>query len=865
MEVRMNLAMIALGTIFCGNLFAQSSTADQGAVKKFFDSYDVAKQHASLFPKPPEMVPAGMTQKPGTTRWRMWDYAGTKIDAPIMGNGDMLAAFAGPPEWPQFWVTSNDFWQMESNPNWEFFHDNAVAKYDPPMSLGSPRPLGRIVFEIPGLENAGYKAWQEFGDACTYAEYTAKDNIVRMKSWVAALENILVIEFTAERQIGISADFYFPNELGKGCDVGVDFEGLGESDESLAGTFAGLLGGKPLQVKNRRNDVIYGYREFSDRVDVPTKAAFAGKFLSKKTSNADIDSGDKILNAVIVPGETLYFVLPLRSWAKVSRPLEYARSRAGWITSDDVDEVWKQHSLWWKDFWQVSGVQFDDSLIEQRYYLSQYMMASLSRDPDYPPNILGISTFDRMSWNGNYKINYNHQSPYLGLMASGHFQQSDTHDAPYLAMLDIGREMSQRLLGHKGVYLPLGLGPAGMVSEALLLNMKSPAVHGAINMIMRYKLTMDKEYLKKIYPFLKSVADFWECDLELRNGKYNVVGDGMHERTTKAIDRNAPPLNPTNTLGYLKTFFGEMAAICSELGIEADKKELWMQIASNLAPYKIGVIDAIEENFTLFNEREIAIRELVPKNLWNVPVFFNEEVGNAWSCHFPANIMHIYPAGAIGLGSPEEELTAARNTVHALSCMEEGLGRLNSQNNASNNRYERPITHSHFYRAGAWNASNLGCLFFPAAVRVGYDPEAILNELRQLITYRGLPNGYIDRNPHGIENLSTVPNTIQEMMLLSHEGVLRFFRVWPRKSQPNAAFEGLWAYGAFVVGAALQNGEVSSIHIESKKGLTCTVENPWPGKIVRVICSSGEQLLSGDIFSFDTVAGEIYYLMAIDY
>ncbi|MDR0799209.1 MAG: hypothetical protein LBN18_05580, partial [Dysgonamonadaceae bacterium] len=663
-----------------------------------------------------------MPQKPGKTRWRIWDYAGTKIDAPIMGNGDMLAAFAGPSEYPQFWVTSNDFWQMESNPNWEFFHDNAVAKHDPPMSLGSPRPLGRIVFEIPGLKNAGYKAWQEFGDACTYAEYTAKDNIVRMKSWVAARENMLIVEFTAKQQIEISADFFFPNDLGKGCDVGVDFEGLGESDEILSGTYVGLIGGKPLQVKNLRNDIIYGYREFSDRVDVPTKAAFAGKFLSTDVQKSKISSENKVLNAVIVPGETLYFVLPLRSWAKVSRPLEYARSRAGWVTLKDLDELWKQHTLWWKDFWQVSGIHLDDDLIEQRYYLSQYMMGSLSRDPDYPPNILGISTFDRMAWNGNYKVNYNHQSPYLGLMASGHFQQSDPHDAPYLAMMDIGQEMSQRLLGHRGVYLPLGLGPMGMVSEALLLNMKSPAVHGAINMIMRYKLTMDSEYLKKVYPFLKLVADFWEYDLELRNGKYNVVGDGMHERTTGAIDKNAPPLNPTNTLGYLKTFFQEMPAISRELGIDADKRVVWMQIARNLAPYKIGVIDAIEDDLTLWNEKEKAIRELVPESLRNVPVFFNEETGSAWSCHFPANIMQIYPAGAIGLGSPKEELTAARNTVHALSCMEEELGRLNSQNNAFD-EYVKPITHPYFYRVGAWNASNLDCLFFPAAVRIGYDPE----------------------------------------------------------------------------------------------------------------------------------------------
>ena len=71
-------------------------------------------------------------------------------------------------------------------------------------------------------------------------------------------------------------------------------------------------------------------------------------------------------------------------------------------------------------------------------------------------------------------------------MVSGHFQQSDPHDAPYLKLMEISDEMCKRLLHHEGLYYPLGLGPHGLVSEALLLHMKSPAIHGALNMIYRY-------------------------------------------------------------------------------------------------------------------------------------------------------------------------------------------------------------------------------------------------------------------------------------------------------------------------------------------------------------------------------------------
>lgn len=152
-----------------------------------------------------------------------------------------------------------------------------------------------------------------------------------------------------------------------------------------------------------------------------------------------------------------------------------------------------------------------------------------------------------MAWNGNYKINYNHQSPYLGLLASGHFAQSDPHDTPYLDMLDIGREMCQRLLGHPGVYLPLGLGPIGMVSEPLLLHMKSPSVHGALKMMMRWRMSMDKDYLMRVWPFLHSVAEFWEHDFTEVDGVLH-TNDSMHERVTKSIIDDGEPQDPTNTL-----------------------------------------------------------------------------------------------------------------------------------------------------------------------------------------------------------------------------------------------------------------------------------------------------------------------------
>ena len=795
------------------------------------DRLSYVRGRHNRFDRPPQAVPAGNVDVSGNGRWRVWADAGTRIDAPILGNGDLLSAFAGSARYPQFWLTTNDFWQMESNPNYEFFHDNAVAKRDPAVGMGSPRPLGRLVFDIPQLEGARWEARQDFLTATTEARLTMESGkALRVDSWVAATENELIVEFTGNVECDISFEFFFPNELGKGCDVGVDCMGDCEDDDCLNGTFKGLVGGKPLQVRNERDGVLWGSRAFFGNTDRPSQCAFAARFLGEKTTCVHLR-----------PGEKRLFVCAVRSWAKTTRPVEYARSRARWITIEDIAFLREAHENWWRGYWSVSGLELDDEALMRAYCTAQYMMGSLSRDPDYPPNILGICTFDRMAWNGNYKINYNHQTPYLGLLAAGHFEQADPHDQPYLDMLDIGREMSRRLLGHEGVYLPLGLGPQGMVSEALLLHMKSPAVHGAMNMLMRWRLSMDRAYLLRVYPYLRAVARFWECDLVDRDGVYHIVGDGMHERITRNIIEDGVPEDPTNTLGYLRSFFRDMIAASEWLGLDEAKRPLWRDILNRLAPYRIGAIDDIEDNPTLWDEGETSVSQLLPPEARRLPVFFNEGKGGSWSLRFPGNIMHIYPGGAIGLDSPHDLLDTARNTVAVLSEMEHAQKRL------AENKGDV------WSGGGAWSATNLGCLFFVAAVRVGHDPQAILDELREKYARHGLPNGFLDNNPHGIEILSTVPNTLQEMMLLSHEGVLRFFRVWPRQTQPNARFFGLRAYGGFVVDAALEGGEVGRVRVESKAGGMLVFENPWNAPA----CVNGTPY-TGHIIRINTEVGLFY-------
>ena len=295
-----------------------------------------------------------------------------------------------------------------------------------------------------------------------------------------------------------------------------------------------------------------------------------------------------------------------------------------------------------------------------------------------------------------------------------------------------------------------------------------------------------------------------------------------------------------------------MPRISEALNLDAEKRDKWRTISENLAPYPKGTVRDIQNNPTLWKEVDVKLEELLPEELLDTEIFYDEGIGGKWSFHFPGNIMQIYPGSAIGLGSIPEELEVARNTVHIHAMAENALGKYEYEKECRKTGTV-PEKNQHFYKAGAFNASNLSCLFFTAAVRVGYDPDIIWNEMKDMILQRGLPNGFLKENPHGIEQLNTVTDAIQEMMMQSYEGIIRIFPVWPRKNHPNAYFRGFRAWGGFEVDAGLKNGVIEQVTVLSHKGHICKIENPWPGKPVKIVYEFGrdDEICSGKVISIN--------------
>ncbi|MGX1928973.1 glycosyl hydrolase family 95 catalytic domain-containing protein [Flagellimonas sp. 2504JD4-2] len=115
-----------------------------------------------------------------------------------------------------------------------------------------------------------------------------------------------------------------------------------------------------------------------------------------------------------------------------------------------------------------------------------------------------------------------------------------------------------------------------------------------------------------------------------------------------------------------------------------------------------------------------------------------------------------------------------------------------------------------------------------------------------------------------IETPLSAVESIAYMLLQSWNGIIRIFPALP-SSWENVSFENFRAEGAFLVSASSNQSVVNNVIIESKIGKTCTMLNPWAGKILIVKDDDGNIITvtqEGDKFIFPTQAGKKYFITA---
>ena len=768
-------------------------------------SNEMVSQHQAVFDERPTKTPSD-----------------TAVDGPLLGNGDMGVAMTSHGKDHHFILCKNDLWRLEHQ-----------------YQKSCPVPLGRLSLTLYGYANGDCRVTQDLATATTTTLLGRPNGSGTMTSYVAASRNLLVIQLAATGAT-LHARASLDISSGRGSEV-------------ATGGAEGLF---------------WGTRAFTKDVDIPTAAAAA--LAQCEGGSLDADG-----SFVIRPGQPVTLVLAMESSSghedssvavaesgssgcsprspalhsqrsakdgPSSRPPAEAgvpgcsasrsasagyretatgpflnrgcleRAIAGVSDLSDLSDIRAAHEAWWAQYWDQSWVSIDDPVIEKQYYLSLYGMGSCSRDPEFPPNIFGWATTDNPLWSGDYHLNYNHQAPFYGLARGNRLEQADPHDAPFLDFMERAAWHCRKIFGHEGGIYPVGIGPKGIETtynaeasredfsdciehKGLFFHQRSNGSYGLVNMASRWYSTLDPDYGRKIYPFVLQMAVFWQNYLtwdpfdnaqDGKAGRFVVENDACHEGSSNTEHNSWVSL-----------------ALC--------------RLALTLA---LDLTRALEENAEHCQTWEHILKHLSTGSMQQrdgKTVFRYTENGTEWWENNTIGIQQIYPGGQIDMDSDPELIQVAKNTVEVMQ---------------------------------RWHDTNGSNSFFPAAVRIGYDPNVILRELRAYSEHAG-GNGFQQGNPHGIENFSTVPNTINEMLCMGHSDVIRLFPVWPRER--DASFTNIRCWGAFLVSATIEGGLIQKVRIHSEKGSDCTMVNPWPQNRVQIL-RNGEaaELVEGERLTLKT-------------
>lgn len=534
-----------------------------------------------------------------------------------------------------------------------------------------------------------------------------------------------------------------------------------------------------LEISATEQGVQHLSRAFDNSVDIPTKAAMALRV-----------EGSPDGRFTLKQGQPVRFVCAFSSNFKSKDCTAAAIRKAAEYSPAQQRETEEQHRQWWKTYWEKSFVSIPDSIVERQYYVSLYGTASCSRDTDFPPGLFGTwITAEQPAWASDYHLNYNHMAPFYALYSANRIEQAEPYYRPLLALIPRGQYYSKKILGiDDGILLPVGIGPLGIETTRQTPLMEKyrtwwRTTGNIEDEGMFWKQRSNAAYCvvnlaMQLYrtwdrAFVERVYPFVRHTAIFWE-KYLKYEDGRYVDYHDAIHEGTDdPKNPLLSLGLIKRVMQTAVDMSVLVGADANKREKWLHIRDHISPYP-----TYERN--------------------GKTVFRYTEVGTEWVDGNTLGIQHIYPGEVIGLDSDPELLGVARNTIDVMQ---------------------------------RWLDSNGSNSFFPAAVRVGYSPDVIMQQLRRY-TEHACPNGFQLDNPHGIENFSTVPNTVNEMLCMGHQDVVRLFPVWNRSH--DASFHQIRVEGAFLVSAALKSGEVTSLSVYSEQGRPLCLLNPWKGRRVSV-------------------------------
>ena len=433
----------------------------------------------------------------------------------------------------------------------------------------------------------------------------------------------------------------------------------------------------------------------------------------------------------------------------------------------------------------------DPSLLALYYQFGRYLLISSTRPGLLPPNLQGLwSNTISTPWNGDYHLNINLQ---MNLWPAEVGNLSELH-LPTIEwtkqQVESGRRTAQAFYGARGWVTHI----LGNVWE-----FTAPGEHpswGSTNtsaawmcehVFQHYQFTLDKEYLRDVYPVMKDAALFFVDMLveDPRNNYLVTAPTTSPENAYKMPNGRSISVCAGSTMDnqILRELFTNTIEAATILGVDKAFADTLAEKRSRLMPTTIGEDGRIMEWLEPYEENEPTHRHV-------------------------SHLYGLYPANEISVAKTPELAEAARKSLIARGDISTGWSM-----GWKINFWARLYDGEHAYKLFA-------DLLRPC-VQKGF------NYSNGGGTY---PNLFCAHPPFQIDGNFGGSAGIAEMLIQSHAGFIELIPALPTVWN-TGSFEGLCVQGGGEVSASWTEGVIHNATLKAKADNTFKIKLPANGGI----------------------------------
>jgi alpha-L-fucosidase 2 len=425
---------------------------------------------------------------------------------------------------------------------------------------------------------------------------------------------------------------------------------------------------------------------------------------------------------------------------------------------------------------------YDPELISLYYQFGRYLLISSSQPGGQPANLQGIwNNSNKPAWDSKYTININTEMNYWPAEKTN---LPEMHE-PLIRMIkdlsETGKETAKKMYNSRGWVAHHNTDIWRITGVVDFANAGMWPMGGAWlsqHLWEKYLYSGDKNYLRTIYPVLKSAAQFYEDFLIEEPANHWLVASPSMSPENIPQGHQGSALAAGNTMDNQLMFdlFTKTKKAAQILNTDSDKIQVWNTIISKLPPMKIGSYGQLQE--------------------------WMEDLDDPKDNH--RHVSHLYglfPSNQISPFTTPELLDASRTVLIHRGDVSTGW--------------------SMGWKVNLW-----------AKLLDGNHANKLIKDQLTLVEKDGwgskggtYPNLFDAHPPFQIDGNFGCTSGITEMLLQTQNGFIDILPALPDEWK-NGSISGLKAYGGFEVSMIWENNQAKEITIKSGLGGNCRIRLP---------------------------------------